>query len=531
MKTKKQIYHRLGLPVIAWLTVILFACSFVPVFAKNSAVPKGTDICVIYDNSRSTYQDETWCRYKYILEILATSFDYKQGGQLLIYPLCDVSLDGRESSGSREPIYIRSYADIGKIKNLFTTAPAGTSFAPVEDAWQYLTEVSSADRKKLLILTDGLFDGFSSEDELRTRLHQMATCTSVDIYYLSSDKTTNIKPDKANGLNTYLIQEPVNTQQVLDLAGNICGGSHSKATVLSSSAQVTKLNLTGASRVLVCANGSNATISGLTDSDHRSIPCLYDTGRHQYSTTSAVGLSNAPVDPSLESYISIFDCTNAGEYTLECQNSEDICIYVQYDSENPPSISTPNKPVDGSKNSPWPKVVLLCVPVIFSAAVALYIILKKKSSTRKTNITDPSVSQAPVNTTNFVFISYSTKEVSVAEQTKNILEANGIRCWMAPKSIPAGSDYGQEIPAAIESCKALILILSEASQKSHWVPKEVGMAIGKGKIIIPFQIDDSIISEAFNFYLTNSQRISAYNRMAEAFQELTTRARNVLAEP
>lgn len=100
---------------------------------------------------------------------------------------------------------------------------------------------------------------------------------------------------------------------------------------------------------------------------------------------------------------------------------------------------------------------------------------------------------------------------------------------MAPQSIPAGSDYGNEIPKAIEKCKAFLLLLSDASQNSNWVPKEVGLAIGKGKIVVPFQIDNATISEAFNFYLTNSQRISAYNRMTEAYQELLNRLKDILS--
>lgn len=130
---------------------------------------------------------------------------------------------------------------------------------------------------------------------------------------------------------------------------------------------------------------------------------------------------------------------------------------------------------------------------------------------------------------NFVFISYSSREVEIANQLKHILETNGVPCWMAPQSIPAGSDYGREIPKAIEKCKTFLLLLSDASQNSNWVPKEVGLAIGKGKIVVPFQIDNAAISEAFNFYLTNSQRISAYNRMTEAYQELLNRLKDILS--
>ena len=128
----------------------------------------------------------------------------------------------------------------------------------------------------------------------------------------------------------------------------------------------------------------------------------------------------------------------------------------------------------------------------------------------------------------FVFISYSSLEYDIASQVRQILETNGITCWMAPQSIPAGSDYGIEIPKAIEKCKVFLLLLSDASQKSNWVPKEIGLAIGKGKIVVPFQIDNTTISEAFNFYLTNSQRISAYQRMSEAYQELIIRLKDIL---
>lgn len=149
-----------------------------------------------------------------------------------------------------------------------------------------------------------------------------------------------------------------------------------------------------------------------------------------------------------------------------------------------------------------------------------------------TDVEETSNSSAPPitkpSTDNFVFISYSSHEIEIANQLKHILETNGVSCWMAPQSIPAGSDYGNEIPKAIEKCKVFLLLLSDASQNSNWVPKEVGLAIGKGKIVVPFQIDNTTISEAFNFYLTNSQRISAYNRMTEAYQELLNRLKDIL---
>lgn len=119
-----------------------------------------------------------------------------------------------------------------------------------------------------------------------------------------------------------------------------------------------------------------------------------------------------------------------------------------------------------------------------------------------------------------VFISYSSLEQRTAEEIKQKLESCRISCWMAPKSIPPGSDYGTEIPKAIKKCKIFLLILSENSQNSKWVPKELDMAIKHDLKVIPFQIDNSAINDRFEFSLINCQRIIAYKRKKEAFKDL-----------
>ncbi|MCR5012225.1 MAG: toll/interleukin-1 receptor domain-containing protein [Lachnospiraceae bacterium] len=119
-----------------------------------------------------------------------------------------------------------------------------------------------------------------------------------------------------------------------------------------------------------------------------------------------------------------------------------------------------------------------------------------------------------------VFISYSSSEFTEAGHTRRVLEENGFSCWMAPDSIPAGSDYAAEIDDAISGCTAFVLILSAKSQQSVWVPKELGMAISYGKTVLPFHIDASDIVKPFTFHLTNVQRIEAYNDLSEAYKEL-----------
>lgn len=51
----------------------------------------------------------------------------------------------------------------------------------------------------------------------------------------------------------------------------------------------------------------------------------------------------------------------------------------------------------------------------------------------------------------FVFISYASKEMETASKVCKFLEDNGIRCWIAPRNVNAGSNYATQIVSAIKS--------------------------------------------------------------------------------
>jgi len=110
-----------------------------------------------------------------------------------------------------------------------------------------------------------------------------------------------------------------------------------------------------------------------------------------------------------------------------------------------------------------------------------------------------------------IFISYSSKEYNEALRFRNAFAAKGIECWMAPSSIPVGSNYAIEIPKAIKSCKVVVFIMSEISQSSVWVQKEIGLAISNGKPVIPVVIDNCSVISPFDFFLTDVQMIPGDN--------------------
>lgn len=130
-----------------------------------------------------------------------------------------------------------------------------------------------------------------------------------------------------------------------------------------------------------------------------------------------------------------------------------------------------------------------------------------------------------------VFISYSSKDERYIKKMTQMLEKMGITYWIAPDMIPAGSNYAREIPSAIQNCDIFLLVLSKASQQSIWVEKEIDSAIYYRKTIVPFQIDDSPMTDMFRFYLNNVQTIYCANRPKDAIEELKQRLRTLLKLP
>lgn len=100
-----------------------------------------------------------------------------------------------------------------------------------------------------------------------------------------------------------------------------------------------------------------------------------------------------------------------------------------------------------------------------------------------------------------VFISYSSQDKPIADAVCAGLEAKGIRCWIAPRDILAGMEWGQAIVEAISSAKVMVLLLSASANKSSQIPKEVDRATNKGVPVLPLRIEDVQPAGALEYYL------------------------------
>ena len=60
-----------------------------------------------------------------------------------------------------------------------------------------------------------------------------------------------------------------------------------------------------------------------------------------------------------------------------------------------------------------------------------------------------------------VFLSHSEKDKAVADAVVAHLEAESVSCWVAPRDVVPGADWGESIINAIESSRIMILIFSK----------------------------------------------------------------------
>lgn len=110
-----------------------------------------------------------------------------------------------------------------------------------------------------------------------------------------------------------------------------------------------------------------------------------------------------------------------------------------------------------------------------------------------------------------IFISHSSKDHAVAEVICDALEANGVKCWIAPRDIPYGSAWAGEISKAISNSSAFLFLSSEKSNASEQVSREIQLAIESGLTIIPIMLDDSKYSDANKYYLATIHCMIEYD--------------------
>jgi hypothetical protein len=126
-----------------------------------------------------------------------------------------------------------------------------------------------------------------------------------------------------------------------------------------------------------------------------------------------------------------------------------------------------------------------------------------------------------------VFISYSHRDKLIADSVCAIVEGAAVRCWIAPRDIRPGADWGESIAEGIDQCRVLVLIFSSNSNGSRQVQREVARAFNHGLTIVPVRIEAVEPNKALAFNIEGFHWLDALTEPRE--QYLRELARHIKA--
>jgi hypothetical protein len=129
------------------------------------------------------------------------------------------------------------------------------------------------------------------------------------------------------------------------------------------------------------------------------------------------------------------------------------------------------------------------------------------------------------------FISYSSKDKTIADAVCARLEARGIRCWIAPRDVQPGLPYGEEIIDAIHSSRVMVLVLSSHANASAHIPKEIERAVSRGVPVIPLRVEDVTPAKSLDYFISSVHWLDAITPPLEQHLEsLANTIRTLLPE-
>ncbi|HET9681268.1 MAG TPA: toll/interleukin-1 receptor domain-containing protein, partial [Candidatus Limnocylindrales bacterium] len=108
-----------------------------------------------------------------------------------------------------------------------------------------------------------------------------------------------------------------------------------------------------------------------------------------------------------------------------------------------------------------------------------------------------------------VFICHSSKDRTIANAICSTLEQHHIRCWIAPRDVLPGTDYGGAITEAISTTRLTVLVFSSNSNESTHVRREIERTISHGIPVLPFRVEEITPSPALEYFISDAHWLDA----------------------
>lgn len=130
-----------------------------------------------------------------------------------------------------------------------------------------------------------------------------------------------------------------------------------------------------------------------------------------------------------------------------------------------------------------------------------------------------------------LFISHANEDSEVVNRIVQYLEARGVPCWIAGRDIPPQAIYAEAITSAIQGSAACAVIVSNASNASAAIKRELELASHHGRPFIPVRIDGAEPGPGFDYYLRNTQWIDYQREQERGLDRIVTHLKGAGASP
>jgi hypothetical protein len=109
-----------------------------------------------------------------------------------------------------------------------------------------------------------------------------------------------------------------------------------------------------------------------------------------------------------------------------------------------------------------------------------------------------------------IFISHAGPDKKQAIEICESLEAQGLRCWIAPRDVYAGNSYLEEIITGVSHSKTFLLLLSSNTESAEYVINEVERAKSYRRKIFTIRLEDVPIPRSIELILSAPQWVDSW---------------------
>lgn len=94
-----------------------------------------------------------------------------------------------------------------------------------------------------------------------------------------------------------------------------------------------------------------------------------------------------------------------------------------------------------------------------------------------------------------LFISYSNVDIEFVEKLIKEIELYRVNILFDKHELNVGDNIHQKLNELVENCDYFLVVISENSNSSQWLQKEIELAVNSNKKVLPVIVDDATVPD------------------------------------